>query len=108
MIFNALLGWQNSATYGSVISYNVYWWVIIGMFYSMWYKEQHGVLPFIPVEIQKKLRLVRSVERESGLVERATQLYTTTYGDAEGDNLLAARRDSGESLNSNTPLVARS
>lgn len=24
-VFNAVLGWQNTATYGSVISYNVYW-----------------------------------------------------------------------------------
>lgn len=28
-IFNSLFGWQNSATYGSVISYNLYWLVVI-------------------------------------------------------------------------------
>ena len=28
-VFNALLGWQNSATYGSVISYCVYWLCMI-------------------------------------------------------------------------------
>lgn len=36
-IFNSLLGWQNSATYGSVISYNMYWIaVIIGFIYLGW------------------------------------------------------------------------
>ena len=49
-IFNAILGWQNSATYGSVISYNVYWIVIIACFVAMRYHEQHGHLGvFTPV-----------------------------------------------------------
>ncbi|WPK27279.1 hypothetical protein PUMCH_004660 [Australozyma saopauloensis] len=46
-IFNALLGWQNSATYGSVISYNVYWIAIIIAVYCMWYEERNGHLPFL-------------------------------------------------------------
>lgn len=46
-IFNALLGWQNSATYGSVISYNVYWIAIIIAVYCMWYEEKTGHLPFM-------------------------------------------------------------
>ncbi len=45
-IFNALLGWQNSATYGSVISYNVYWLVLIIVLLLMSYEEKHGHLPF--------------------------------------------------------------
>ena len=28
-VFNSLFGWQNSATYGSVISYNLYWVAVI-------------------------------------------------------------------------------
>lgn len=43
-IFNAILGWQNSATYGSVISYNVYWIAIIFCFASMRDHEKHGHL----------------------------------------------------------------
>lgn len=43
-IFNAILGWENSATYGSVISYNVYWIAIIFCFASMRYHEKHGHL----------------------------------------------------------------
>ncbi|KAI9647437.1 high-affinity iron permease [Ciborinia camelliae] len=47
-IFNAILGWQNSATYGSVISYNLYWLVVILGFLAMRYKEVKGHLPFAP------------------------------------------------------------
>lgn len=45
-VFNALLGWQNSATYGSVISYNVYWLILILILMSMLYEEKTGHLPF--------------------------------------------------------------
>ncbi|KAI5961418.1 FTR1 [Candida pseudojiufengensis] len=45
-IFNALLGWQNSATYGSVISYNIYWLFIIAVLMLMLYEEKTGHLPF--------------------------------------------------------------
>jgi high-affinity iron transporter len=46
-IFNAILGWQNSATYGSVISYNLYWLVVIVGFVLMRYRESKGHLPFM-------------------------------------------------------------
>ncbi|KAK6352905.1 hypothetical protein TWF696_004903 [Orbilia brochopaga] len=39
-IFNALFGWQNSATYGSVISYNIYWIAVIIYFIFMYYRER--------------------------------------------------------------------
>lgn len=45
-VFNALLGWQNSATYGSVISYNIYWLAIIVVIALMLYQEKTGHLPF--------------------------------------------------------------
>ena len=44
-VFNSLLGWQNSATYGSVISYNLYWIVVVLAFLSMRYKEKTGRWP---------------------------------------------------------------
>ncbi|PQE29785.1 iron permease ftr1 family protein [Rutstroemia sp. NJR-2017a WRK4] len=47
-IFNAILGWQNSATYGSVISYNLYWLTVITGFLVMRYKEVKGHLPLAP------------------------------------------------------------
>ncbi|KAH7025109.1 iron permease FTR1 family protein [Microdochium trichocladiopsis] len=39
-VFNAILGWQNSATYGSVISYNVYWIFVMAGFGWMRYTEK--------------------------------------------------------------------
>jgi high-affinity iron transporter len=38
-VFNSLLGWQNSATYGSVVSYNAYWIVVMAWFIWLRYKE---------------------------------------------------------------------
>lgn len=46
-VFNALLGWQNSATYGSVISYNIYWLCVIFTLGVMLFEEKHGHLPFM-------------------------------------------------------------
>ncbi|KAK6462700.1 iron permease FTR1 family-domain-containing protein [Scheffersomyces coipomensis] len=46
-VFNSLLGWENSATYGSVISYNMYWAFIITTILLMLYEEKHGHLPFL-------------------------------------------------------------
>lgn len=46
-VFNALLGWQNSATYGSVISYNIYWIAVIVTLLLMMYEEKTGHLPFL-------------------------------------------------------------
>jgi high-affinity iron transporter len=44
-VFQALLGWQNSATYGSVISYNMYWIGIMVAVACMLYEERTGSLP---------------------------------------------------------------
>lgn len=46
-IFNALLGWQNSATYGSVISYCLYWFCVIVILLLMSFEENYGHLPFL-------------------------------------------------------------
>ncbi|KAI1186389.1 iron permease FTR1/Fip1/EfeU [Nemania serpens] len=44
-IFNAILGWTNSATYGSVISYNIYWIAVITSLAVMRYREVKGHWP---------------------------------------------------------------
>lgn len=44
-IFNALLGWTNSATYGSVLSYSFYWIILIISYFCMQYQERHGYIP---------------------------------------------------------------
>ncbi|KAI9781718.1 MAG: hypothetical protein M1835_004249 [Candelina submexicana] len=46
-IFNSLFGWQNSATIGSVVSYNFYWVAVIFGFLGMRYKEKKGHWPFL-------------------------------------------------------------
>ncbi|KAK4133072.1 iron permease FTR1, partial [Trichocladium antarcticum] len=43
--FNAIFGWTNSATYGSVISYNLYWVAVIAAFVLMRYREVHSRWP---------------------------------------------------------------
>lgn len=39
-MFNALLGWQNSATVGSVVSYNLYWVAVMTQFFIMAAREK--------------------------------------------------------------------
>ena len=46
-IFNALLGWQNSATYGSVIGYNMYWITVMVGFVTLRFKEKNGRWPLM-------------------------------------------------------------
>jgi high-affinity iron transporter len=46
-IFNALFGWQNSATYGSVLAYNFYWIAVIVAFLALGYNEKKGHWPFM-------------------------------------------------------------
>ncbi|KAI0137115.1 putative iron transferase [Xylariales sp. AK1849] len=46
-VFNAILGWTNSATYGSVISYNVYWIFVMLGFFAMRYNEVKGHWPLM-------------------------------------------------------------
>ncbi|KAJ4410253.1 high-affinity iron permease [Gnomoniopsis sp. IMI 355080] len=52
-IFQAILGWNNTATYGSVISYSVYWIVVIAGFIVMRYKEVKGHWPFMKAKQPK-------------------------------------------------------
>ncbi|KAL8999871.1 MAG: hypothetical protein Q9169_001412 [Polycauliona sp. 2 TL-2023] len=49
-IFNAILGWQNSATNGSVISYNLFWIVTIIGFLAMAFNEKHGHWPLMKAQ----------------------------------------------------------
>lgn len=49
--FNAILGWTNSATYGSVISYNVYWIFVIIGFLVLRFHEVNGHYPLMKAKI---------------------------------------------------------
>lgn len=59
-IFNSLFGWQNSATYGSVISYNLYWLTVIAGFLVAAYQEKTGHWP-----LQKPKAVVHEVTSEA-------------------------------------------
>lgn len=97
MILTAIFGWTNSATYGSVIGYNVYWLTIIAMI-KLLKTEEHGYIPFLPVFLQKK-RMIKRME----IAKKSLQLKTTT--DSTGQPQPFCPRTSDES---STPLVSRS
>lgn len=94
MLLNALLGWTNSATYGSVISYNVYWLFIVLLLNVKLYQERHGYIPFIPIKwqlrkIAKRYEIIKfNLENNSHYKQSEVELQ----------NQLAA---SGGSLSSN-------
>ncbi|KAL6449627.1 FTH1 Iron transporter FTH1 [Candida maltosa Xu316] len=90
MVFTAILGWTNSATIGSVISYNVYWIVVIGVFWCLIYEEKHGFLPFIPISWQ-----LRRIEKRKSLYQPL---------DAPEIGVHEEVRDSIDTVNSETPL----
>ncbi|RCK63602.1 Plasma membrane iron permease [Candida viswanathii] len=89
-VFNALLGWQNSATYGSVISYNVYWLVLIIVLLLMIYEEKHGHLPFTKNFTFRKMNPMYYIKGEKNpelkKAEREAlfaQLEEQRFGDVE-------------------------
>ncbi|KAK6204398.1 iron permease [Scheffersomyces amazonensis] len=90
MMFTAVFGWTNSATYGSVIGYNFYWLVIIVVFTSLIYEEKHGRLPIIPVTWQQKR-----------INKRLSLNYTAIESSS---NEIVQQRESIDSINSSTPL----
>lgn len=59
-VFNAILGWQNSATYGSVISYNIYWIFVMIGFGCMRYHELKGHWPLMKGKVSRKAAATES------------------------------------------------
>ncbi|KAJ5413036.1 hypothetical protein N7465_005341 [Penicillium sp. CMV-2018d] len=55
-IFNALLGWTNSADYGSVIAYNLYWICVMIGYGLMFYREKRGAIPVIDPAMNRVAR----------------------------------------------------
>lgn len=90
MVFTAVFGWTNSATYGSVISYIAYWIVIILTFSSLIYEEKHGRLPVIPLKWQ-----TRRIKK---------RLLTQVRFQSPEQDVVDNIRDSFDSVNSETPL----
>ncbi|KAI4198921.1 MAG: hypothetical protein LQ350_004986 [Teloschistes chrysophthalmus] len=78
-IFNAIFGWQNSATYGSVISYNLFWLAVIVAFLAMGYNDKHGHWP-----LMKPKPTARTGSDSDSSVEKETHVAydkETTHND---------------------------
>lgn len=54
MLFTAILGWTNSATYGSVFAYISYWLVLIFSIKAVQFEEKNGYFYGIPINWQKR------------------------------------------------------
>ncbi|KAI5951547.1 FTH1 [Candida jiufengensis] len=89
MIFTAIFGWTNSATYGSVIGYIFYWLVVIVAFTSLTFEERKGYLPFVPLKWQLK-----RIQKRQNMQQRITESHPTPI----------YSRESVDSVNSSTPL----
>ncbi|CDK28890.1 unnamed protein product [Kuraishia capsulata CBS 1993] len=70
MLFNALVGWTNSATWGSVISYNLYWIAIIVLLKVKRFEEKNGHLPVLPIRFQTARIRKRLMIQEMYLKDR--------------------------------------
>ncbi|KAI9721598.1 MAG: hypothetical protein M1828_005088 [Chrysothrix sp. TS-e1954] len=96
-IFNAILGWQNSATYGSIISYNLYWLVVICCFLAMRYRERRGHWPLTKAhqktrdgstyEDPEKLDVV--VEGKHGLAGVSEQVHEVATSGSDTDRSMS-------------------
>lgn len=64
-IFNAVFGWQNSATYGSIITYNLYWIVVSISFVAMHYQEKTGHWPLMKAKKTQSAEHIGSVSNEA-------------------------------------------
>ncbi|CAI4060218.1 hypothetical protein SUVZ_04G4180 [Saccharomyces uvarum] len=100
MIFTAIFGWTNSATVGSVISYNVYWLVLIGALKLLMVEEKYGYIPYIPVSWQKKRIMKRlSIAKASLALKHNTSEPNSSASDPDSQR---------RSKDSSVPLIAES
>lgn len=108
-IFNALLGWQNSATYGSVISYNVYWILVIFAVYCMWYEEKRGHLPFLKGITARQLNPMYHLKNKKAnelTEEEKQQLFEKVRNQEVLQNDEVLETNDSLSVNKNTEKVA--
>ncbi|KAL3241338.1 high-affinity iron permease FTR1 [Nakaseomyces bracarensis] len=126
-IFNALLGWQNTGYLSSILSYNIYWAVLIMVLMLMMYEERHGHLPFLPnlklrhlnpgywIKNKKKFELTE--EQKAELFNRMDNIEFTEEGDIiereanteahDSSSLLAGRSSKEEAKENNRVLDYR-
>ncbi|SCU91655.1 LAMI_0E06744g1_1 [Lachancea mirantina] len=100
MIFTAVFGWTNSATYSSVLSYCLYWLLLIGIINILSVEEKVGYIPYVPVALQKK-RILKRLH----IVEKSLQLRHLSGGLSSLPSDCLERRISKDSQTSASPLL---
>jgi high-affinity iron transporter len=86
-VFNAILGWTNSATYGSVISYNLYWLFVILAFVTMRYREVKGHWPLM----KSMMRIGAPQQDVDGQESGSESSVVTDSGSGSGSGVLEER-----------------
>lgn len=93
MLLNALVGWTNTATYGSIISYNVYWLFIVLLLNVKLYQERNGYIPFIPIrwqlkKIAKRYEIIKfNLENNTNYKRTEVELQTAAgHSESVGSN----------------------
>lgn len=102
MIFNALLGWSNTATYGSVSSYLLFWLIIIIMLKTRLIFEKNGFISIIPIKwqlkkINKRMKLNDLLVKE--INELNSRVGSITDADTDTDSNISSANDNTPFLN---------
>lgn len=100
-IFNALLGWQNTGYLSSMLSYNIYWLVLIIVLCLMMFEEKKGHLPFCK---NLKLRQVNPFywiknKKKNELTDEQTAAIFRKLDNLEFDNQGVIRQEDQASGN---------
>lgn len=80
-IFNAILGWSNTAYLGSVIAYCLYWGVLV--VFILYYRHQD--IKSARESIEEK-SLIEPLEMEDGSVQKSNTLEEVSLGKEEASN----------------------
>ncbi|KAK9479577.1 iron permease FTR1/Fip1/EfeU [Lipomyces japonicus] len=83
MIFNALFGWENSATLGSVLAYNFYWIGIMIAIVLLLFKEKRGYFPLLKSWEEKKQARLAAKEAK----RRAAILNASSIDDSDSNEI---------------------
>lgn len=116
MLLNALVGWNNTATYGSIFSYNIYWLLIVIMLKIKLYEEKHGFLPLIPHKYQlkkifKRYQLIKlNLNANEAITNTYSSLHLSDYqqnqnGGSRGDILDVIQDDDEDSSKPSSSLL---
>lgn len=95
MVFNAILGWTNSATYLSVALYIGYWILVSAWLEARLYEEREGVLPFIPIKwqikrLREKVKFYQSQLNHLGMLDYNQNQQINKFDDLPATPLLSS------------------